>query len=325
MFDGNVSNLLASVKRRSSIPTRQTLFKDEDFLELMSEEMQTEIVPQIIRAREDFYLIHQDFTVVSLNQQPGPGFGLDNFGLLPFGGSVPITWGQLLNRSIGTRIKDLDWLNNVGPGAKVMGHIPRITLEDLSSWGGVAGFYFEGNRIVLSPESNFIGRALRVYFYRIPNRLTLAQNCAKVQFTNFSIPGSPTITVDAIPNINWKVGFEIDIIQAYPGFESVGDSITVTNVAGNVLTVDRLSSDVNVGDWVCPSGEACVAQIPEIAYPLLAQRGSIKFLEAFGRNEEAVVADQRYEAMKDQFKNMIQPRAELAKKKIVSRKGIFTY
>lgn len=319
MFDGNVDNLLASVKRRSSVPTRQSLFKDPDFLEFMTEEMQTEIVPTIIRAREDFYLTYRDFTLVNLNQSPSPGFGLDDFGLMPFGGSVPITWGQLLSRSIGTRIKDIDWISNDG---KIIGHIPRITLEDLSSWGGVTGFYFQGNRIVFSPASNYAGKSIRVYFYRIPNRLTLAQNCARVQFIN---QNDSTITLDALPNSSWTTNFQLDVIQSYPGFESIIDDTVITNVAGNVIEVSQLSAEINAGDWVCPAGYACVAQIPEIAYPLLAQRGSIKFLEAFGRNAEADKADQRYLAMKDQFKNMIQPRAEMAKKKIVTRKGIWTY
>lgn len=319
MFDGNVSNLLASVKRRSSIPTRQTLFKDDDFLELMTEEMQTEIVPTIIRAREDFYLTFRDFQVVDLSASASPGFGNEPFGLLPFGGTVPITWGQLLQRSMGTRIKDIDYINQDG---KIIGHIPRITLEDLSSWGGVTGFYFQGNRIVFNPADNYVGKFIRVWFYRTPNRLTLAQNCARVQFTNTT---NNSITIDALPNAAWTVNFKLDIIQAFPGFESVSDDVLITNVTGNILEVSYLSPEIQPGDWVCPAGDACVAQIPEIAYPLLAQRGSIKFLEAFGRNQEAGIADKRYEMMKNQFKNMIQPRAELAKKKIVSRKGIWTY
>mgnify|MGYP000908499087 FL=1 len=143
MFDGNVTNLLNSVKRRASIPTRQTLFKDDDFLELMTEEMQTEIVPTIIRAREDFYLTYRDFTIINLQEYPG--FGNEPFGLMPFGGTVPVTWGQLLQRSIGTRIKDIDWINNDG---QTLGHIPRITLEDLSNFSGVTGFYFQGNKII---------------------------------------------------------------------------------------------------------------------------------------------------------------------------------
>lgn len=320
MFDGNVSNLIASLKRRASVPTRQKLFDEQDFLEFLTEEIHTEMVPTIVRAREDFYLTFRDFQIVPLTPTSVPGFGNEPFGLLPFGGSVPITWGQLLNRSIGTRIKDVYWTN--GAEGKIIGHIPRITLDDVSQWAGMTGYYFQDNDIIFFPESNYNGQFIRVYFYRIPNRLTLAQNCARVQFTN---QADLSITVDAIPDASWTTGFQLDIIQAYAGFQSISDSITITNITGNVLEVDRLSQRINAGDWVCPAGYACVAQVPEIAYPLVAQLGSIKFLEAFGRVAESEKAEKKYDKMHDQFKNMIQPRSELSKKKIVSRRGIWTY
>lgn len=319
MFDGNVDNLINSLKLRASVPTRQSLFNEENFLTFLTEEMHTEIVPTIIRAREDFYLTYRDFKLVELQDQSTLGFGQEQFGLLPFGGTSPITWGQLLNRSIGTRIKDIHWISDAG---KTMGHIPRITLEDLTNWGGIAGFYFQGNDIKFYPDYNYNGKNIRVWYYRIPNRLTLAQNCTKVQFIN---PTDSTITVENLPNANWQVNFQLDIIQGYPGYESVLDGANIVNVTGNVLELDQISQKISPGDWVCPAGYACVAQVPEVAYPLLSQLGSIKFNEAFGRTQEMQNAQTKYEQMKNQFVNMIQPRAEMAKKKIVSRKGMWTF
>lgn len=319
MFDGNVSNLISSLKRRASIPTRQNLFNEEDFLAFLTEEMQTEILPTIIRAREDFYLTYKDFTVVPLNTPGSPGFGLDEFGLLPFGGSSPITWGQILNRSIGTRIKDLHLISQNG---QTSGHIPRITLEDISSGAGVNGFYYQGNTIVFYPASNYNGKMIRVWYYRLPNRLTLSQNCARVQFVNVT---DKTITIDAIPNSSWNVNTSLDIIQGYQGFESVLDDALITNITGNVLELSVISEGISAGDWVSVSGEACVAQIPEVAYPLLSQLGSIKFLEAFGRQQEMAAAQVKYNEMKNQFQNMLQPRVELAKKKLKTNTGLWNF
>lgn len=319
MFDGNVSNLIASLKRRASIPTRQNLFNEEDFLAFLTEEMQTEILPTIIRAREDFYLTYRDFTVVPITTVQSPGFGLDEFGLLPFGGSTPISWGQLLNRSIGTRIKDIQF---VGPTGTITGHVPRITLEDISSGSGVTGFYYQGNNIIFYPASNYNGKMIRVWFYRLPNRLTLSQNCAKVQFINLT---DKTITIDAIPNTSWVVNTSIDIIQGYQGFESVLDDALITNISGNVLELSSINQSIQAGDWVSLSGQACVAQIPEVAYPLLSQLGSIKFLEAFGKQQEMAAAQAKYLEMKNQFQNMLQPRVELAKKKLKTNTGLWNF
>lgn len=319
MFDGNVSNLIASLKRRASIPTRQNLFNEEDFLAFLTEEMQTEIIPTIIRAREDFYLTYRDFQVVPLNTAGSPGFGLDEFGLLPFGGSSPISWGQILNRSIGTRIKDLHLISQNGQST---GHIPRITLEDISSGAGVNGFYYQGNNIIFYPASNYNGKMIRVWFYRLPNRLTLSQNCAKVQFINVT---DKTITIDAIPNSSWNVNTSLDIIQGYQGFESVLDDALITNITGNVIELSHINEGISAGDWVCVSGQACVAQIPEVAYPLLSQLGSIKFLESFGRQQEMAAAQAKYSEMKNQFQNMLQPRVELAKKKLKTNTGLWNF
>ena len=318
MFDGNVSNLIDSLKRRSSIPTRQNLFNEDDFLAFLSEELQTEILPTIIRAREDFYLTYRDFTVVPLTST-SPGFGLDEFGLLPFGGSSPITWGQLLNRSIGTRIKDLHLINQNGNS---IGHIPRITLEDISSGVGISGFYYQGNTIVFFPAGNYTGKFVRIWYYRMPNRLISSQNCARVQFINIT---NKTITVDAIPNSSWSVNYPVDIIQGYQGFESVLDNALITNISGNIIELSSINEGISAGDWVSPSGYSCVAQIPEVSYPLLSQLGSIKFLEAFGRHAEMQAAQAKYLEMKNQFVNMLQPRVELAKKKLKTNNGLWNF
>lgn len=319
MFDGNVSNLIASLKRRGSVPTRQNLFDEDDFLEFLTEEMQTELVPTVIKAREDFYLTYRDFQVVPITSVSSAGFGNEDFGLLPFGGTVPITFATLLNRSIGTRIKDMHLITQSG---EVTGHIPRITLDDISTFSGFGGFYFQGNDIIFHPKNIFNQKYIRIYFYRLPNRLTQSQNCAKVQFINIA---NSTITIDAIPNTDWVPNFSLDIIQGQQGYESVLDDVLITNVTGNVLELSQISQKISPGDWVCPAGEACVAQMPVVAYPLLAQLGSAQFLESFGRTLEADKANIKYEKMKANFKDMLQPRSEMQKKKIVSRRGLWTY
>ncbi|HNA64972.1 MAG TPA: hypothetical protein PKZ51_09635 [Saprospiraceae bacterium] len=319
MFDGNVSNLIASLKRRASIPTRQNLFDENDFLAFLTEEMQTEIVPTIVKAREDFYLTYRDFTVVPLTSTNPLGFGLENFGLLPFGGTIPITWGQLLNRSIGTRIKDLHLIDQNGNST---GHIPRITLEDISSGAGVNGFYYQGNDIVFFPAGNYSGKFVRIWFYRLPNRLVQSSECARVVFVNYA---TNEITVDNLPNASWTLNFELDIIQSYPGYESILDGAIVTNITGTTLTLDKISQKISAGDWVSAAGYACVAQIPETAYPLLSQLGSIKFLEAFGRQQEMQAAQVKYAEMKNQFQGLLQPRVELAKKKLKTNSGIWNF
>jgi hypothetical protein len=319
VFDGNVSNLIASLKRRASIPTRQNLFDDDDFLAFLTEELQTEILPTIIRAREDHYLTYRDFTVIPSTVANPLGFGLDEFGLLPFGGTIPITWGQLLQRSIGTRIKDIHLINSEGT---TTGHIPRITLEDISSGAGVNGFYYQGNNVVFYPAGNYAGKFIRVWYYRMPNRLVQSSNCAKVLFVNYT---TKEITVDNLPNAAWTLNFQLDIIQSYPGYESILDGATVLNQVGTVLTLDNISSSISAGDWVSAAGDACVAQIPEPAYPLLSQLGSIKFLEAFGRQVEMQAAQAKYAEMKNQFMNMLQPRVELAKKKLKTNNGLWNF
>lgn len=304
-----VEYLITSLKRRASVPSRQKLFDEDDFLDFLYEEMIGEVVPFIKSLREDYFLTYEDFTIVDASNVAG--FGLDDFGLQPFGSPNVLSTNEVLQRATGSSIKDIFYISDIGEHE---GDVPRVTYEDLSY--GTFGFYFLNGGIKFHPQKSFINKKVRIYFYRRPNRLTFSINCAKAQFFNDT---TNTITVDTIPTA-WPAGTKLDVIRGIPPFDSIIDNVIVQSIAGNVITVDQVKA-LNQGDWVCPQYYSPVAQIPYEAYPLLSQLGAIKVLEARGRDISQAQA--KYEVLRKEFVKSINPRAENAPKVAVSRKGIW--
>lgn len=316
---GTTKELIQSLKLRGSIPDSQDFFDENNFLLLLSEEMHTRLAPRIIQAREDYFLEFFDFRIVTSSQQ-GLGFGLEPFGLTPFGGTGNIvSTSRLMNRALTGRIKDIHELDAKG---NVVRRVPRIDFDAIVSWAGLNGFYFKNDNIVFHPEQYFVNRNVRIYFYRKPNTLVSETKCTKIQFTNRT---DKKITVQNIPDsTTWAVGSKLDIIQSSIPYTAVLDSAVILDIQGSVITLDRWVDNITPGDYVSLEGEACVAQIPAVAYPILSELGNIKFKQSFGNQQELMDAKQAYAELENMFVNFLQPRAEKPNKKAVSYNGIWS-
>lgn len=317
---GTSKEIIKSVKLRGSIPDSQDFFDEDDFLLLLSEEMQTRLVPRIIQAREDFFLEFFDFKIVRDQSQQGLGFGLEPFGLTPFGGSgTTVSTSRLMSRSLSGRIKDIHELASNG---KVVRRIPRVDFDSIVSWQDFNGFYFKNDNIIFHPENYFANRTVRIYFYRKPNTLVSETKCTKIQFLNAT---DRKITVQNIPDSStWKIGSKLDIIQSSVPYTPVLDSVTILDIQGAVLTLDNWVPNITTGDYVSLAGEACVAQIPAVAYPLLSELGNIKFKQSFGNQSELQDTKMAYAELENLFVNFIQPRAEKPSRKLTSFRGIWS-
>ena len=61
--DYTITSLISSVKRRCSAPTAQQLFQNTDFASLLSEEMQSMVVPVIMAEHQDYFVHTKDYTI----------------------------------------------------------------------------------------------------------------------------------------------------------------------------------------------------------------------------------------------------------------------
>lgn len=59
------SSLLKSVKRRAMVPDNQNTFSDQDFIDLMNEEMMISMVPSIMQVKEEYFIFRQVVPLVA--------------------------------------------------------------------------------------------------------------------------------------------------------------------------------------------------------------------------------------------------------------------
>lgn len=291
--DYTSTGLIAQVKRLASVPTNQSLFDETAFLEFLSDEMLTEMVPQILSCRENYFETYTDYPVVS---------GTDRY-IIP-------------RRAIGDKLKNVVWVNSDGTES----HCPKLTDKDIEEadayW--LAGHFIRGNYIHLHPNAAaFPGMTLRAKYYRRPNRLVKTSQAGQV----VSILGN-VVTLSSAPT-TWTTATILDAIKGKPGFESLGDDLTITLIAGFDLTFATVPTGLEAGDWIAEAGESPIPQIPYEMHGTLAQKGAAKIMEALGSQAGLQAAQAKLQIKEQRALTLLTPRVDEKPKRVVSRRGIW--
>jgi hypothetical protein len=296
--DYTTTELIANLKRRASVPTNQSLFENSDFLGLMSDEMESVLVPLILAAREGYFATYSDTLLVA---------GTNTFDIpdRAVGGKLQ---DVLIVDSDGNTIQDLPSLNS---------HDQGIDTDDLERQ--MYGFFMEGMRVRLFPADNWVGYYLRMKYYRKPNRLVTEASAGQVTAID---TGTNTVTLGNVPT-TWSTSTTFDVIEGRPHFRSLADDQAITALSGYDLTFSSLPTGLVVGDWVAEAGESPIPQVPFEAFKWLAQAGACKVVEALGKTSELQAAQGKLNVLENAFLKLISPRVDYAPKKIIPHHGIF--
>lgn len=295
-----VDNLVNSLKLRGLPPSSQQTFTSDGFIQVLSEEMMTNIVPLLDSVSEEYFVTNFD---------------------IPFDSNISVY--AIPPRAVGGKLRDVVFVDNMNNEV----NLPRLRPEDIKSrtqfiryqpapWG----FYLKDNSVVLflgqTPNTQAGYPFLRLKFIRRPNILTAAANTAQIT----AIAGN-VVTVTAVPT-TWTTANIFDIIKGEQAFTSRGDDLPITAILGSTITFVSLPTSVAIGDWVALANYSPIPQIPVEAHLLLAQYGTAKVLEAMGDMSGMSAALGKAEQMKQQFLMIITPRVEGSVIKLVSRSGI---
>lgn len=308
MLDYSSEAILAGAKLRTMAPSNQFEFNDEEYLSLIDDELQTTITAALMSVRQNYLLKHKYFTIKT--NEEVLGFGLDNFGLLPFGSPIPITTADLLERCIDMVIKDIWYVDS---NNKVLGQVPQISFAEITNYNQTQGFYFEDSSIVFHPINQFNNQNIKLSYFRKPGKLVKSDLCAKIIFSNVD---NKTIQVDAVPT-GWQIGTTLDIMRGKQAFDSIVDSVKIGSISGTVIELNVVPANLNRGDIVAPEGCAPVAQIPVNIYPLLMQRGAVKILESMKDTKGQAAAEKAYDRLENKTLGIISTRAQSNLKKLV--------
>lgn len=298
--DYTMTQVVSDLKQIASIPTSQNLFDEQKIVRFMDLKLRTDLLPLIMSAREEFFVHTTDYTIDTTTEATNEY-------------AIP-------ERAVGMKLKLVTLVDSNDEEED----LPRITYRDRSLPGftdfqRIWGHYIQDNHVRLHMADSFTGKTLRLYWYRRPNKLVRTSQSGKITAID---TGTKVVTLDNAPT-TWTASTTFDVIQGKPGFKSLKDDQTITNIAGFDLTFSTLPTGMAVGDYVAESKESPIAQIPEEFFPLLSQVGAIKALEGLGDKSGWRVAIEDYKTMRKELLKLITPRVDDQAQKVVARKGLW--
>jgi len=283
--------MIASTRRRASltddIGSEGT--EDSDVIDVLDEVMMDEIVPQIIKFQEDFFIRSLTEAVVT---------GTSKY--------------KIPRRAVGNSLRDIYWKNG-----QQKQYLPLLTRENLPFYQDddvqvPDGFILEGDGIRLIPPAQ-AGSMIISYNFR-PGQLVKAASYRKVT----ALVGTNEVTLDSAIPTSWVAGTTIfdghaEVSGAENRFFDLGAGtatgtqiIFSANIDGSVDSTEP----VLVGDYIVEAGNAAVPGIPRDAHPALAQAAALRFLEADGDREGLKAARQTFGRMMENFANLFETRVD---------------
>jgi len=301
--------LIRSIKRRAMIPSDQNTFTDEDFLEMLNEELQYFGIPHLLRTHEEYLLTFEDIPLDNAN------------------GKYPIPY-----RAVGNKLREASYVTNVSgltgsAGSEQVYELARISVEDLPDYNNYASsryaqaFYLENNNLVLLGEMPISDAVLRMHFYLRPNTLVLDNKAGLIQSFDAA---TGTVVLESFPE-SFASSPDMDFVQHKSPNIILGydkSPISVDSATRTVVfDVDDMPTDLEVGDYLNVAQETIVPQLPVELHAILAQRVAVAATEALGDQEALIAAQKRLEMMERASNDIIDNRVEGAPEKITNRHG----
>lgn len=309
MANYTVDEFLESVKVRCLIPDSNITFQDIDILRFANEELSSILVPDILKVREEFYVVTEAQSLVT---------GLN--------ARYPIP-----SRAIGCKLRNIQFID--GSGNKFP--LTRIENENTpyfeynSGYTYFGAFFIEGNDIVVlgTNNSSQAGDLLLSYYLR-PNDLVEARRAGiitQIDRTGDGTIGYITISNSTFPS-NLTTSSMVDFIQSKPNYRTYDWDLTIQNINTVTKKIGILLTDIPdnliVGDYICSAGETIVPQVPKELHPMLAQTTACRVLEALGDNNNLQIAYKKLEDMRKSLLATIENRTEGNQRKILNSNSL---
>lgn len=292
----DVENLIKTIKRACAVPTSQLTYTNEDFAALANDMLQTEVVPLMMSAREDYFVTFEDVN------SPADG-------VIPFPA-----------KAVGSKLRNVCYISQLRP--LILINLPRIDLDVVAGVGfynlwTLAGFYIQGENLVLYPTSSVpTNTPIRMYYYRRTLVLAPPENYGRVESVDEM---TNTIVLDYVPP-DWEVGTVLNTVGSQPNFLITNEAAVITGASSPSIILDTVEG-IQVGDYVTEEGYSAVPQIPIEAHNYLAQLTAAKALEGLGDREGMKAAYEEALKLKTSLLVMVSQRVDGSVKKVINPTG----
>jgi hypothetical protein len=308
------NEMLRSIKRRALVPDNQNTFTDQDFIELMNEEMMIGIVPSILQTKEEYFIYKQVAPIVS-NKSNYP---------------IP-------ERALANKLREISFIDNINNPNQNEYELTQIAIDDRytslsgagsSDFSGFRRFYVQGSDIILHPAvGSTVYGGLAFYYYLRPNSLVKDSEVGRVSNINRE---TGVITFSELPCEFTKFAkgsnnelVRYDFIKAKSPHNILKIDLTIESINATAKTVTmnpaEIPLDLESGDFFAFAGQSCVPNIPTELHAILAHRVAQRVLEAIGDTEGLNNATNKLAEMESKLATMLDNRVEGAPRKVVNR------
>lgn len=285
--DYTTVGLIANTRRRASLPEGSG-FTDNDFLQVLSEQLRNYIPAFLKGIREEFIIAQASAAVTAA--------------------TVPIP-----TRACGAALRTIAWTMSDGTLRDLARIEPERRNDYGSSTGEPVGYVFQGNNIILVPAAT--SGTLVVSYQQRPGQLVLPTSCGAI--TGIDV-GTNTLTFDSLPS-TFLDSEVYDLVASRPNFTLRGLDLSVDNITSTTMEfTDALPAGILPGDFVCLATETPIPQIPHEAHDLLAQAAAYNIAASTGSTRTEAIAKALKE-LQEQLTMLLSPRSDGSARVIVSR------
>lgn len=281
------TDLLADVRRSGMYPSASIAgLADADILAQADKEMHTSLLPLVMGMQEEFYEAYQDVTLVA---------GQASY--------------KFPARSVGARTFDLAYVLN----GVVVNHLTRTTASQLQYVGPVTSAYpqqfmFEGGLITLIPAPSAAVGTLRIRYYVRPSRLVAETSCRTITSI---LANTPSAGVTRLTFSGGALSGLVDIVNGQTPYDVMASDVSATHNAGSDdISASLLPAQLAVGDYICPSEQSCLVQLPVELQGVLSQRVVARLLKQQGFSSEASMAQDEADRMLEAVRKLLTPRSD---------------
>ena len=272
------ADLLASISKIAAIPVAQNTFSNADILDIASDCVETEILPTLLQARQDFYVVMETVTTSTAAGEIYPSFRIPHRAV---GQSIIGVYDASTDDPIDPRRY---WVE----GSKILFDIGSQSTYRIR-------YYLRPSRMVETSEAGLITSIDRVTgvigLSAIPATFLTSVVCDFIR----ARAGSDTLGTD----------------KTITAIDDVAPDYSVTFAPADIPT------DLAVGDYVTLSEETPVPQVPVEWISFMSYWVANNLLEELGDTDAAKVIAVRLKRLETKALSLVQPRVEAKSKAIL--------
>lgn len=314
----STSGLIESVSRNTLLPSAQATYQPADFIALLNEALQSEVIPFILSLDSNYFVTTVQIPIIQSTSTA--------FVQASVGSGGPNVAYQLPPDAVGKKLVDVAVVSSQG----IMTTLPQVTPWQIGSYTAYnTGFFTQGDLLYLFPARAFTAlTAIQITYPQAPLALcddTGAPSNGDPSSAEISAVNTTTgaVTLAGTMPTSFSIGSAVNFLTGVPQFRTSAASV-ISAQSGFQITVDpsvlvdaQGRPTVNVGDWAANLGYSPFLQLPVEARNLVTQAAIVKILEGLG-DDKAKIADARYRQMQKAATFLLSPRIDDAPKTLSS-------